>query len=377
MTPRLAPGGGDASIEQHLAEAAHLTGRLSHDFGNLLTGVLGFTELALGQVPSGTLAHRYLSEVWDVARGGADWLKNLNYFCRRTAPAFTPAGLPGALAEEQARLAPGAAAWQADVPDDLPALECDRESLRQALRQVLDNAREATAGGGDVTLRARVVTLTPAEAAALLGQPAPGRFVEITVTDNGPGLSAEARARLFRDLFFSTKPRHRGMGLLITYGIVHRFGGGLDVGAADGGGTRVRFYLPAAPEPKPAGPAQILVIDEDPQVLTDARRLLEPAGYHVSTAASPADALLRQGTVERFDLTLLAVQLGALTGPELARRLQLRDPQARFLFLHTPGGPVLPRDEMLVPDAVVHKPLTAAALLQAVAAALRDADQPT
>src|SRR5207302_5159549 len=120
-----------------LGQGAHVASRLSHDFGNLLTGILGFTELALAQAGAGTLAHRYLSEVWDVARGGADWLKKLNLFCRRHAFEFMPTGLPGALAEEEARLGPGR--WRADVPADLPALACDGESLRQALQQVLEN----------------------------------------------------------------------------------------------------------------------------------------------------------------------------------------------------------------------------------------------
>src|SRR5260221_5101716 len=156
-------------IAERLCEAARVASRLSHDFGNLLTSILGFSELALTQVPQGTVAHRYVTEVFDVACDGADWLKKLNYFCRQGAPDFTPAGLSGAMAEEEARLGPAEAVrLHADIPADLPALGCDADSLRQGLRQVLDNAREAAGDQGIVTLAARAVELGAAEAMALV-----------------------------------------------------------------------------------------------------------------------------------------------------------------------------------------------------------------
>jgi signal transduction histidine kinase len=363
---------GPARTVERLELAAQVTGRLSHDFGNLLTGVLGFTELALARMPTDTLAHRYLTEVWDVARGSAAWLKRLNYFCRGHAPEFTPAGLPGVVAEEEARLrAAGLARWHADVPPDLPPVACDAESLRQALQQVLDNACEATAGRGPVTLSARAVELDDAQAATLVGSPPAGPFVEVVIADCGPGMNADVRRRLFSEMFFSDKPRHRGMGLMITYGIVRRFRGGLRIDAGPAGGTEVRLYLPAAHELVPSGPAHVLVVDDDPQVVAAARRMLEPAGFQVDTTLSPAEALvLHQSATEPFDLILVAVHLPNLAGTDLARRMLLRDPSANFLFLHTPAGPALPRDELLGPDTLLHKPFTPAVLVQAVAAAL-------
>lgn len=365
-------------VEERLRQGAMVASRLAHDFGNLLTGVLGFTELALAQVADGTRAQDYLREVWNVARDGAEWLKKLNFFCRRNPPEFTPTGLPGALAEEQVRL--GAAAGppiQADIPADLPALACDADSLRQALRQVLDNAREATDGREPVQLTARTVDLTTAAGQALLGQPQPGRHVEIAVTDRGAGISEEVRGRLFKEWFYSSKPHHRGMGLTMVYGIVHRFGGGLAIEPAPQGGTQVRLYFPAAPDPVPGGPAQILVVDDDPQVLIDARRVLEPAGYRVQVAGSAAEAVvLHQTAVPPFELVLVAGHLPNLSGVDLARRMLLRDPHARFLFLHAPAGPPLPRDELVSPAALVHKPFAGPVLLQAVAAALRRGQRP-
>jgi signal transduction histidine kinase/CheY-like chemotaxis protein len=370
---------GAAERDERLHRAAHVASRLSHDFGNLLTSILGFSELALNQVAQGTVAHRYLSEVWDVARGGAEWLKNLNFFCRRSRPEVTPCGLPGALAEEEARLGPQTSApWQANLPDDLPALACDAESLRHALRQVLDNAREATAGGGIVGLAARAVELNASQTKAFLGNPPAGRFVEIVVTDSGPGVSADVRDRLWNELFLSSKPRHRGLGLMMTYGIVRCFGGGLQIAPGATGGTEVRLLFPAAPDPENTGPAPILVVDDDPQLLAEARRVLEPAGYRVRVASSAAEALvLHQTASEPFELILVAAHLPHMSGVEVARRMRLRDPNARFLFLHAPSDPRLPRDALLTPAALVHKPFTPLVLLQTVAVTLRRGRQHT
>jgi signal transduction histidine kinase len=363
----LGPASAD-HVEARLDQGATVASRLSHDFGNLLTGVLGFTELALAQVEKGSRTHGYLQEVWGVACGGADWLKKLNFFCRRNPPEFTPTGLPGALAEEAAQL--DTPAWHADIPADLPALACDGESLRQALRQVLDNAREAS--DEPVQLTARAIDLHAAAARSLLGQPAPGRYVEITVADRGAGMSEDVRARLFREWFFSSKPRHRGMGLMMVYGIAHRFGGGLAIDAAPGPGTQVRLYFPAAPDPVSGGPARLLIVDDDPQVLAEARRILEPAGYRVEVAGSPAEAVVIHQTAQvPFDAVLIAAQLPNLSGADLARRMLLRDAHVKFLFLHTPAGPALPRDELVNPATLVHKPLAGPALLQTIAAVLR------
>jgi signal transduction histidine kinase len=248
-------GGGMASPAERAArerawldQAAHITSRLSHDFGNVLTSVLGFTELARMQVGGG-VARQYLDEVWDAARGGADWLKKLHFFCRRTTPDYTPASPAEAVATEAARARtdwPGGVTLETRVPAELPAVACEAGSLREALGQLLNNAREARPAGGTVTLTAGVVELDDKTCESLLGRPAPGAFVEFAIRDTGPGLPDDVRGRVFADLFFSTKPRHRGLGVLIVCGIARRFGGGLALDPAPDAGTVARLYFPVA-----------------------------------------------------------------------------------------------------------------------------------
>lgn len=230
-----------ARLTAQLQFAAQITSRLSHDFGNLLTAILGFGELAATQVPTGTVAHQYLGEVRDAAVDGAAWIRKLALFCRGARADIPATSVYGSIGEET-RSDP---ALVVALPPNLPAIVGDAASLRQAVRQVALNAREATGRGEPITITASAVELDEPAGRALLGLPPAGRYVEIVVADRGPGLSAAAFAQLFREPFFSTKPRHRGLGLLMTYGIVHASGGGLRIQTGPGG-TLVHLFFQAA-----------------------------------------------------------------------------------------------------------------------------------
>src|SRR5437588_230709 len=117
--PERFPSGGEeaARLTERLGQAAQVAGRLCHDYGNMLTGVLGFSELAAAHVATGTLAHQYLGEVRDVAAEGAAWLKKLAYFCRGRSAEFTPANLYVAVAEAESRRGPADAPYlQTELP---------------------------------------------------------------------------------------------------------------------------------------------------------------------------------------------------------------------------------------------------------------------
>jgi signal transduction histidine kinase/CheY-like chemotaxis protein len=376
-----------ARLQQHLEEAAAVAGRLAHDFGNLLTGIIGFAELSLAQLPPDSVPHSYISEVWQSGQHGARWVSRLRLFSRRRPPEFWPASPAALIREEEARLRPAwgsAAALEVRLPTDLPPVALDGESVRQVLAELLENAREAVPAGGAVIVSASACTLGPADCAALLGSAAPGRHVELVVTDAGPGLGPEGRRRLFREVFYSTKPRHRGLGLAVVYGILRAYGGGFRLDPDTGAGTTVRVYLPAAavPAPESAGPAEpapdaaaphLLVVDDDPLVLQLICSILKNAGYRVQGATGPAEALERYRTAaEPFALVLTDVVMPGMNGFELVRRLQQRDWAVNALFISSqvpgPGGradePGLTQFELL------EKPFRRDALLRAVRNAL-------
>jgi signal transduction histidine kinase/CheY-like chemotaxis protein len=326
-------------------EAAVAVRRVAHDYGNILTAILGFSELALSQAPPDDPSASYLNEIHRAAQVGQRLTNMVRLFTRRSWPRNQPARLPAVAADEARRLREQFPGTHLDValPGDLPPLAIDPEPLRHILAQLLDNAAEAVAAGGSVRLSARPVALALDECLDLAGTAEPGAHVEVAVEDSGCGLSADARRRLLVEPFFTTKTRHRGYGLGAALGILSAHRGGLLVEPAAGGGTVARAWLPVAPPVVPPPGERLLVVDDDPLVLQLVRATLERAGYRVETAASAADALRAfTGAAEPFRLVLADVAVPCAGGFDLARQLRAHDAGVIVLFMGGPPGPGRP-----------------------------------
>jgi len=251
--PRAPAAGTDQlRFQQRLEEAAVLTHWLAHDFGNVLTGVLGFAELSLEQLPPDSEPYQFVSEIRQSARKGAEFLRKLLLFSRRNRAQSGSASLAAVAAAEAEKLRPlwgPAVDLRLSIPADLLPLAMDAEPLRQLLAELLDNARNALAGGGMIAISARRLDLAGAECQQLLGCPSPGPCAEITLADTGCGLSPEVRRGLLSQPFFSTKPRHHGMGLPMVYGILYTHRGGMCIEPCPEGGTQVRVVVPLTAVP--------------------------------------------------------------------------------------------------------------------------------
>lgn len=263
----------NAKGKEKLEQSARLTGKLAHDFANLLTGVLGFAELTLNQLSPGSSPHQFLSEVCQSARQGATWVHKLQAFSRRSRPANVWCNLADAMAFQQQRVRstwPGKAEFAAWLPPDLPPVALEAASLHTVLEQLLDNAQEALEKPGIITLKARALDLAEQDCLLLLGQPRPGRFVEVTVTDPGRGLPEALQAGKLDEAFIAHRRRQRGLGLAVAYGILVSHGGALSFSPAPEKGSIVRAFLPVwvparsavPPRPESARPETIrLVLD--------------------------------------------------------------------------------------------------------------------
>jgi signal transduction histidine kinase/FixJ family two-component response regulator len=373
-------------FQRNLEQAAAITGRVAHDFGNVVTALLGFAELALSQLAPGSPPHQHVSEIYQAAQQGAQMIRKLSLFSRRRCPnGQRLTALQMALSGEIARIQKS---WQPtvlfkpDLPGQLPLVAVDGESLRAVFQQLLDNARESIQREGVVTLSARPVELSEEACLAFLGSPVPGPALEIVVSDNGSGISSEVRGRLLREVFVTTKPGRRGFGLSVVYGILQANQGGLQIEAGAQGGTTVRVVLPqadaAAPaaEPRPRAATgageKILVVDDDALILETIAKVLRQEGYRVTRAAGAEEALkLFHAGAEPFQLVISDLMMPTMSGFDLARRLQQTDPAVKLMFMtgHAPAKPLLEdgafRDVTLLP-----KPFRAEALLKGVRGAL-------
>jgi two-component system cell cycle sensor histidine kinase/response regulator CckA len=387
-----------AAQQQHLEDTARVVQRLAHDFGNLLTSIQGFTELALSQLPSAGSArpadpslHSYLSEVLRTAQQAGQFVQQLRLFSRRGTPPKWSVNPATVLAEEVTRLqavAEPGVELHLHLPEDVPPVRLEADMLRQVLGAILANAREALPVTGHIRVTAGLTELTPASCATLMGNPLPGAFLEVTVHDTGVGIPSEVREQLLSDLFVSTKPGHRGLGLATVYGILHLHRGGFRLEPGDDGGTCARLFFPVAEAVARSSHAadgggvqgeRVLVVDDDPRVLQFISTTLERAGYRVHSTGCGSEALAAYtaSTPEPFRLVLSDVLMPRMSGVDLARRLLHHDAGVNLLFMSGHISTEFAQENFGNWNfELLQKPFRPDGLLQAVRNALERAPQP-
>lgn len=250
----LGPAADQARVAQRLDDAAKVAGRVAHDLDNVFQGVTGFLALAADELMPGTPAHDNVREADTAARAGMRFCVQLHQLSRGGQARPLPASMDAAVGREVARLARDHAGVrvEVDVPHDLPAVAVEGSGLQIILGHLLDNAAEAGPNDGTVTVAARLVELAPDELPGFLGRPSAGPHVEVRITDGGPGLTDEARRRMFVEPFFTTKFRHRGLSLAVVYRMLYAHRGGVQADARPGQGTTMRVVFPLAAARVPA-----------------------------------------------------------------------------------------------------------------------------
>jgi len=236
-------------VEQ-LQTVGELTSGIAHDFGNLLSIIVGYTTMAedlSGDCDPELL--RILEEIRDAADRAAHLSGDLLRFSRRSRTKPENLDLDAVVGELMDLLnvcvsGHGRVSWQpSDTP--LPAIRAERGRLERVLLNLAVNAGDAISAGGELTIRARSVNFGGESGRRHTGI-RPGPYVELTVKDNGCGMSPAVRSRIF-ERFFTTKSEHAGtgLGLWTVQGIIADLGGAIEVDTEEGKGTTFRIYLPA------------------------------------------------------------------------------------------------------------------------------------
>ena len=239
-------------LDQRLADVAVVAGRMAHDFDNLLTGIIGFTDLSVPLLTPGSQPAKYVAEIGKVGHRGIQFTTQLHQLSRSGQCKPQPSSVSQAVNQEAARLRAAIlnpADVRIDIPVMLPAVRIALEPLAAAIGHLLANAIEATPAAGLVEVSAREIVLSPIHALAFHGDIAPGPYVEITVQDTGVGMKAEMLAKLFAEPFVTTKPRHRGLGLAIVYRVLLAHGGGISIDSKPNIGTVAKIVFPLTTTP--------------------------------------------------------------------------------------------------------------------------------
>ena len=374
----------DVSDQRHLEEqfrqaqkmeaVGQLAGGIAHDFNNLLTAILGNTQLLLRDLPPGDAKRGDVEEIRKASERAASLTRQLLAYSRRQMLQPEVLDLNGVVAEMDKmlrRLIGEHIALVTVLAPDLGRVRADPNQIEQVLVNLAVNARDAMADGGDLTIETANVDLDEAFAQAHLGS-VPGPYALLAVSDTGVGMDATVRAHLFEP-FFTTKEvgKGTGLGLATVYGIVKQSDGYISVYSEPGRGSSFKIYLPriatpaaSAPAPAKSGPGRgtetILVVEDDPAVLTLSRRALEAQGYLVLAAADAADALRlverHGGTIQ---LLLTDVVMPGMSGRDLADQLAARRPGIRVLYMSGyPGDAVVQHGDLPAGSAFLQKPFS-------------------
>jgi signal transduction histidine kinase len=235
-----------------LNDGALLAGRLAHDYDNLWTGIVGFAELTLPALKLGSNEQQYIQEVATIGQRGISMTAQLHQFSRSGAIKPMPSSVGMVLNREHTRLkqtSNGRIRWSIDVPPDLPSVAIEAGAMQVVLGHLLDNAVESMTNSGSLKIEAETVELNHAEALRYLGDVRAGENLRLKITDSGSGIKDDVKTKLFHQPFFTTKPRHRGLGLAIVYRTLFVHRGGLTIESEVGKGTTLQVVLPLTASP--------------------------------------------------------------------------------------------------------------------------------
>ncbi len=366
---------------QKMEAIGAFAGGISHDFNNLLTGMLGYCDLALGELHESSPLHNDISEIRALAMRGADLTKQILAVSRKQVVQPTlldPNEVVRGLDRLLRRLIGEHIELETTLGSDVGTIRADAGQLEQVLLNLCANARDAMPTGGKLSIETRRVS---ADVAAANGLSPSNSWMLIAVTDSGHGMSEEVRLRVFEP-FFTTKERGKGtgLGLALAYSTVDQGGGTIRVESQLGAGTTFHLFFPAAAEiqAKPVivprmdalrdGTETILLAEDEDSVRAVATAALERHGYRVLSARDGEAALMiAQDYGQTIDLLLTDAVMPRMNGRELAEKVTMMRPSIRVLFAsgYTDDASLLHgirTDEL----SFLQKPFTAVDLLRRV-----------
>ncbi len=332
---------------RRLEVVGRLAGGVAHDFNNVLTAVMGYSDLLRQQLAQHASAHALLDRLDESIGRAGNLTAQLLTFGRKHASQPRELDLVEVIERQEpvlrGMLAPRIR-FELAGESGRCTVRADPTEIDQVLLNLVFNARDAMADGGVLKVACVPITLDAASAAER--DLALGDYVRWSVTDTGHGMDAETRAHAFEP-FFTTKSAGRGtgLGLASVYGIVRQAGGAIEVDSAVGRGTcftiflpRIKAPTPSLPAPRPARPTNrrvtILLVDDGSEVRDTLSQALDREGFSVLEARNADTALERlQRADEHIDLLLTDFVLPGMRGDELLAAARARRPGLKAIVM--------------------------------------------
>jgi PAS domain S-box-containing protein len=369
---------------QKMEAIGQLAGGVAHDFNNLLTVIIGYAQMLMAESDPDSPEREMLAAVKQSGERAALLTQQLLAFSRKQVlqPQLLNLNQIVKETEKMLRRLIGEDINIATALDaELFPVRIDPGQLMQVLMNLAVNARDAMPQGGKLTIKTANFH-ADAERAQLMPQYHEGEYVLLSISDDGCGMTAEVRARVFEP-FYTTKPKGQGtgLGLATVYGIIKQSGGNVEVYSEPGYGTTFKIYLPAEAsdalhlaeqraEAPPAahGHETVLLVEDESAVRLVAMLVLEAQGYTVLEAPGAEEALrLVAEHPGRIDLMLTDVVMPEMNGRELADNV-IRDREGiKVLFMSGYTDDAVFRHGLLYRDvAFLQKPFTPTSLAKKV-----------
>jgi PAS domain S-box-containing protein len=321
---------------EKLAALGQLAGGIAHNFNNQLQAILGYTQLMLRAPGNLDMVKKGLSVVESAALGGTETVRRIQEFARlRPGEALVPVDLNQVIRDAVTITRPR---WEEEIARSgvrldlqlslppVPRISGRPAALTEVFTNLILNAIDAMPHGGRLSIGSRSA----------------GSQVTVAVSDTGLGMPESVRRRAFEP-FFSTKgERGSGLGLSVSYSIVKRQDGDIQVDSEEGAGTTFTLTFPVATTrprsddtagaARPRRQGRVLLVDDEQRVLHTLREMLVAAGHTVTVAGSGA-AALQLFASRRFDLLLTNLGMAEMNGWELTERVRREDAGLPVVFI--------------------------------------------
>ncbi|MDA3894553.1 MAG: PAS domain S-box protein, partial [Desulfobacteraceae bacterium] len=321
---------------QKMEAIGTLAGGISHDFNNILSSIIGFTELALDDVEKGTPLEENLQEVFTAGIRAKDLIGQILTLSRHSAMEFKPILINSVVKETVKMLRstiPTSINFQGNICDRQLVVHADPTQIQQVIINLATNAKHAMSETGGV-LMIDVDPVSFDESTENINL-IPGNYARITVSDTGTGVNKDHLEKIFEP-YFTTKAAGEGsgLGLSVVHGIVKSHKGDIAVCSEPGKGTKVHVCLPLSEhqsiefpattaEPLLRGTEHILIVDDEPSIVKMQQRSLERLGYSVTTRTSSVNALETFcATPDKYVLVITDMTMPDMTGDKLADEIK-------------------------------------------------------
>ena len=367
---------------QKMEAVGRLAGGIAHDFNNLLMVIQGYADLLAERLPQGDSLRRNAEQIQTASQRATSLTRQLLAFSRKQMLAPKVLNIQSVVADMEKilrRLIGEDVQLETSAAPDLGLVKADRSQIEQVILNLAVNARDAMPDGGRLTIEAANAELDSNFCHYPPAVLAPGKYVMLSVTDNGCGMDPETQTHIFEP-FFTTKEKGKGtgLGLATVYGIVKQSGGYVWVYSEPGRGTSFKVYLPRiedeAAGPRNEPPAQfratprgsetVLLVEDEKGVRELAREYLQMTGYQVIEAENGHEALeLAAMHPGKIHLLMTDVVMPGISGRELSERVKSVRPEIQVLFMSGYTDQAVVNHGILESDAVLlQKPFTLTAL---------------